>query len=92
MCRITDLRCKEVICVADGQRLGFIADVEVEVPSGQVCSIIVPGPCHILGLFGRKEEFIIPWNCIKKIGPDIVLVDIQPDNCRVLRGKPRLMF
>ncbi|MGN1000082.1 MAG: YlmC/YmxH family sporulation protein [Faecousia sp.] len=81
MCRITELKCKEVICVSDGQRLGFISDVEVEVPGGQVCSIIVPGPCHILGLFGRKEEFVIPWNCIRKIGPDIVLVDVKPGEC-----------
>ena len=92
MCRITDLRCKEVICVADGQRLGFITDVEVEVPSGQVCSIIVPGPCHIMGLFGRREEFIIPWNCIRKIGPDIVLVDIKPGECCFPRKNSGILF
>ena len=32
--RITDLNCKEVICIADGCRLGFITDVEIEIPSG----------------------------------------------------------
>ena len=45
-CRVTEMRCKEVINVKDGQRLGFISDVEVEIPEGRVCSIIVPGPCR----------------------------------------------
>ncbi len=79
--RVTQLQCKEVICIADGQRLGFVTDVEVEVPGGNVVAIVVPGPCHFLGLFGRKDDFVIPWRCIKKIGPDIILVDIKPDDC-----------
>ena len=35
-CRFTELRCKEVICLADGMRLGFVCDVVVEVPDGCV--------------------------------------------------------
>ena len=79
--RVTQLQCKEVICVADGQRLGFVTDVEVDVPDGKVVAIVVPGPCHFLGLFGRKDDFVIPWRCIRKIGPDIILVDINPNDC-----------
>lgn len=79
--RVTELHCKEVICVADGRRLGFITDVEVELPKGHVVAIVVPGPCRFLGLFGRRDDFVIPWSCIRKIGPDIVLVDIKPDDC-----------
>lgn len=85
--RITDLNCKEVICVADGRRLGFVSDVEIEVPSGHVLAIIVPGPCRFLGVLGRHDDFVIPWNCIKRIGPDIVLVDARPDECRCPRQK-----
>ena len=89
MCtRITDLNCKEVICVADGRRLGFISDVEIEIPSGKVVAIVVPGPCKFFGVAGRRDDFIIPWDCIKRIGPDIVLVDVRPDDCRKSRPKP----
>ena len=42
--RFSELQCKEVICVSDGRRLGFIVDVDVVVPEGSVCAIIVPGP------------------------------------------------
>ncbi len=86
--RITELNCKEVICVSDGRRLGFVSDVELEIPSGNVLAIIVPGPCRFLGIMGRKDDFVIPWSCIKRIGPDIILVDTQPDDCCRPRQKP----
>jgi len=83
----TQLQCKEVICVTDGRRLGFVSDVDVTVPEGQVCAIIVPGPCRFLGLLGRRDDFVIPWGCIQRIGPDIILVDAKPNDCRVPRQK-----
>ena len=79
--RTTQLHCKEVICIADGRRLGFVSDVELEIPEGRVIALIVPGPCRFLGMFGRREDYVIPWQCIRKIGPDIILVDIQPKEC-----------
>lgn len=89
---ITDLRCKEVICIADGRRLGFVSDIEVEIPDGIVCALIVPGPCRILGLFGRKDDYRIPWGCIKRIGPDIILVDVKPDECCFPRHRENSFF
>ena len=88
--KFTQLQCKEVICISDGRRLGFIEDVEVEVPEGKICAIIVPGPYRFLGLWGRRDDFFIPWRCVCKIGPDIVLVDIRPEDCRVPRHRPGL--
>ena len=85
--KFTDLQCKEVICITDGRRLGFITDVQIEVPEGNICAIVVPGPCRILGVAGRQDDFVIPWSCIKRIGPDIVLVDTKPETCRVPRHK-----
>ncbi len=89
--KFTDLNCKEVICVSDGRRLGFICDIIIEVPEGHIVAIVVPGPCRFLGLWGRNDDFVIPWRCIKRIGPDIVLVDVRPDECRVPRRKPGLL-
>ncbi len=85
--KFTSLQCKEVICVSNGQRLGFVSDVQITLPEGNVCAIVVPGPCRFPGLLGRREDFIIPWNSICKIGPDIVLVDTKPEECRVPRGR-----
>ena len=78
-CRVVDLRYKEVINVCDGCRLGFVGDVEVVLPDGKICAIIVPGPCRFWGLFGRRDEFYIPWNCIQQIGDDIILINHAPE-------------
>ena len=88
--KFTELHCKEVVCVCDGRRLGYISDACVEVCSGSIVSIIVPGQCRFFGLFGRRDDYIIPWNKIVRMGPDIVLVDVCPEDCRVLRGKTGL--
>ena len=90
--RITEMHCKEVICVDSGKRLGFVSDVELKIPEGQVIALVVPGPCQFLGLFGRKEDFLIPWHCICRIGPDIILVEAKPDECRVPRAKRKWFF
>ena len=82
MCEnFSDLRCKEVICLRDGRRLGFVSDARIEIPEGNVIALIVPGPCRFFGLLGHKEDFLIPWHCIRRIGPDIILVDIKPEEC-----------
>ena len=90
--RFTQLQCKEVICISDGRRLGFISDVVVEVPDGKLCAIVVPGPGRLLGVLGRHEDFLIPWDCIRRIGPDIVLVDIKLEECRSPRPKQGWLF
>ena len=74
-CRMVELRYKEVINICDGCRLGFVGDVEVLLPEGRVTALIVPGPCRFFGLFGRGEEYYVPWDCIKQIGDDIILVE-----------------
>ena len=74
-CRMRDMRNKEVINICDGCRLGFVSDLEIRLPDGQVCAIIVYGPFRFLGLFGRGEDYYIPWECIQRIGDDIILVD-----------------
>ena len=32
-------------------------------------------------LFGRDNEYIIPWECISQIGDDIILVKIDEEKC-----------
>jgi len=82
MQRLQDLRSKEVIDVCDGRRLGFVCDCEFNIFTGQLLSIIVPGASGPFGWFGKNEECIIPWGNIKKIGDDIIIVDLRRRYCR----------
>ena len=77
--RIYDLRQKEVINECDCRRLGYVADLEFDICTGCIYAIIVPGPGKICGIFGRDSEYVIPYKCIKQIGPDIILVEISDD-------------
>ena len=82
--RFCDLRQKEVINVRDCQRLGCVADIEFDPNCGKICQLIIPGPGKFCGLFGRESECIIGWNCVRQIGPDIILVDVNVEAARRL--------
>ena len=85
--RFSDLRCKEIINIASGQRLGFVCDADVEMPAGMIKALIVPGPCRILGLFGRTDDYVIPWECIRRIGQDLILIEVGGPYRREKRRK-----
>ena len=79
--RICELREKEVVKVCDGERLGNICDVDFEERTGRICSLIIPGPCKVFGIIGRDSEYIIPYECVKRIGADVVLVEVEASKC-----------
>lgn len=74
-CRITDLRCKEVIDINSGDRIGFVEDAEILLPGGQVAALVVPGAGRCFGLLGREEDVVIPWSCVRRFGEDVILVE-----------------
>ncbi len=74
--RLCELKEKEVINICNCKKLGCIVDLVLNVCDGCVQAIIVPGPGRVCGFLGTDSEYVIPWRCIKKIGPDIVLVEI----------------
>lgn len=75
MCRLMELRNKEVINLRDGYRMGYVGDCDISLEEGKICNIIVPGRWRFFGLFGREDDFVIPWEDVKKIGDDIILVE-----------------
>lgn len=85
--RYSEFRMKEVVNVCDGARLGYVCDLDLELPEGQICALVVPGPCRWLGLFGHDGELVIPWCCIKQIGEDVILVEIDRAKCHCQKPK-----
>lgn len=80
--RICELRQKEVINICTCRSLGCPIDVNFDCKTGCLIALIVPEPSKLWGCFGRDSEFIIPWECIRQIGADIILVEIQEDKCK----------
>ena len=90
-CRLSDLRCREVINISTGTRLGYVGDALVDLRDGRITALIVPGPARFLGLFGREDDYILPWSCITRIGPDILLIEGKGD-IRRSRKERRVFF
>lgn len=87
VCRFSDFRYKEVINVRTGCRLGYVCDAEFSYPEGRITALIVPGKAKYLGVFGREEDYILPWECISRIGDDIILVESEHGVRREKRPK-----
>ena len=77
-CRIVDLRCKEVINICDGCRLGYPCDVEIDALTGAVVAIIVHGSPRFWGLFGKCAIHVVPWCEVVRIGDDLILIERGP--------------
>lgn len=83
----SELRYKEVIDVHSGYRLGYVCDAEFDDREGRFISLITPGRARFFGLFGREDDYVLPWSCISRIGNDIILVDAKEEFARRKRKK-----
>jgi len=73
--RLSDLRDRELIDIAEGSRFGCVGDVEVDWEQGKILSLVVPGRLRFFGLLGREEDIIVPVEAVKRFGEDLILVD-----------------
>ena len=90
ICRIDEMKNKQVVCVKDGCVLGYISDIELDTEKGTLTSVIIYGRLRFFGLLGREEDIVIPFADIKVIGAETVLVSTEVNlSLRDSRGKRR---
>lgn len=77
MLTFCELKSREVINICDGARLGRICDMELDECTGQLLSLIIPGNSKLFGLIRSDEELVIPYSAIKKLGDDVILVEVN---------------
>ena len=76
MARGIDFRQKEVINIVNGKIIGFVIDVDAELTSGNIKSIVVAQVGKVLKSLGGKNNITIPWERVKLIGEDVILVEL----------------
>ena len=76
MSRGIDFKQKEVININDGKILGFVIDVQADFEKGEIHSIVVAKTGKIFNNINSKSNVTIEWKDIKKIGEDVILVEI----------------
>lgn len=75
----SELRCKDVINVCEGRKLGKPIDIIFN-EKAFVEAIVVPGPTNFWSsLRIDREGVAVPWSKIRCIGDDVILVDLEPD-------------
>ncbi len=82
ICRFEDLKCKEIINIKSGKRMGYVDDIEFDSCTAKICKLIIYGRCRFFGLFGREEDCCICWSDIEIIGEDTILVSCDFPNAQ----------
>jgi len=77
MTRYSKLRQMEVVNILDGSRLGYLCDLLIDMCTGKVTGIVVPGPSRFSFLFRGEKDSVIPWQNIRKFGEDVILVEVD---------------
>lgn len=70
---------KEMINLHDGSRLGYVGDADLIIDEKGAIKAFVVLPRGIGARWGRNaRELVIPWEAVKIVGEDVMVVDIEP--------------
>ncbi|HHV07923.1 MAG TPA: YlmC/YmxH family sporulation protein [Firmicutes bacterium] len=76
--RLRQLEDKELINLQDGRRIGYFGDADLvfDADTGQIVGLEISNRNRLLQLFAEKYISIIPWEAIKKIGREVIILDV----------------
>lgn len=77
MFKISELGRKDIINILDGAKLGPVKDMHLDLETGMVKALVLQGPKKYFRLFGAGNDVVVPWDKVKKVGQDAVLVEVQ---------------
>ena len=84
-----ELRCKEVVNIVDGRKLGHIVDVVFNLENGCMLGVVVPGEKSFWNVFKSGTELFISLNQIIKVGEDAILVELHGPTNQYVLGSPK---
>lgn len=70
---INNLRQMEIIDINSGTKMGYMKDLKVDCEDYRIISILMP--TQRSSWFNKNSSIEIPWEKIKKVGVDVILVD-----------------
>lgn len=74
--KISDLQYKTIININDGKEIGKISDLEID-EKGIIISYYAMPRKNLFKIFSSNKETIFKTNNIKKIGEDVILVQLD---------------
>jgi len=73
---LSELSGKEIIDLTKGQKLGLLGntDLEIDEATGKIIAIHISNS-QWLGFKKKGEDVRISWDCIRKIGTDMIMIE-----------------
>jgi YlmC/YmxH family sporulation protein len=77
--RFSELGGKEIVNLYDGERLGVIgsSDLVIDEDSGKIVFLLIPRKKNPFLLLSERNVNEVPWEAIKKVGSDLVIVEVE---------------
>ncbi|KKM12870.1 YlmC/YmxH family sporulation protein [Clostridiales bacterium PH28_bin88] len=84
--KLSELIGKEIVNIYDGARLGTVGDSDlvIDAGSGEVDAIILPGR-GMMSLRSDRNQMVIPWQSVRKIGSEVIIVELDQARARIRR-------
>ncbi|MGM0500946.1 MAG: YlmC/YmxH family sporulation protein [Bacillota bacterium] len=76
MMRTSELTTKDVVDISNGQRLGEIIDIDIDLAEGKIKGIVIPKQAGLFNFLSKPENTYVSWDDIHKIGEDVILVKL----------------
>ncbi len=74
--KLSELQRKDIVSIRNGKKIGKIIDVEFDTKSGYMVHFVIEKAHFFRNVFSTSEELTIKFNQIKKLGEDVILIDI----------------
>lgn len=75
----SELAGKVIVNLDNGEVIGDVADADllIDEVTGEIDSILLPARNHMISRYHDDAFLTIKWNEVKKIGPEIIVVEIN---------------
>ena len=82
--RFSSISGKEIVNLNDGSRLGIIGDSDllIDEKTGKIMALLIPEDRGFFSFMSSNSLLEIPWQAIKKIGSDMIIIEAEDENKR----------
>ena len=74
--RLSDLQRKDIVNINDGRIIGRVIDADINEKDGTIMSLIIEKNKYLKNIFSSESEVTIRFEQIKKLGSDVILIEI----------------
>ena len=75
--KLSELQKKDIVNIRNGKKIGRKIDVEFDPSSGYMIHFVIEKAKFVRNMFSVSDDLNIKFTQIKKLGEDVILIDIS---------------